>query len=197
VPPDAPSPKVLTKFDPIGWAFEYILGSTHLWLILTIVAYVELEGIGYERPVGWASLIALGLTALIRLAMRWGKGHPRRPLRTVGPLAEIFAKEGGAIQPPPALPTTGTFAQLCEREKQEQMEQEQQAQLPRMIRQQLIAHRLAFAVPVMFGAVAIDFWLQGDGLQAAYVAGAALLTVLMLIVFRPITPTPSTGARSI
>ena len=92
---------------------EYVIGGLCAWHTFGACIYGVLEVLGVDSSVGWATFIAFIITvaALVKI---WKDDWPqRRALPQDGPLAQLFAKEGGAApQPPQTLPPVRPVAQL-------------------------------------------------------------------------------------
>ena len=89
---------------------EYVIGGLCAWHTFGVCIYGVLQLLGVDQSVGWATFIALVITVAALVKIRKDDWAQLRPLPQDGPLAQLFAKEGG--EPPQALSPAAPLARL-------------------------------------------------------------------------------------
>lgn len=94
-------------------AIEYVIGGFCAWHVFAGAIYGVLRVLSVDLSLGWATFLGLVITVVALVKIRKDDWPQLRALPQDGPLAQLFAKEGGAApQHPQALPPLGPLAHL-------------------------------------------------------------------------------------
>src|SRR5216117_2467917 len=79
---------------------EYVIGGLCSWHVLTGSICGVLQVLGFNVSLGLSTFIALAITVFALVKIRNDERPQLRALPQDGSVAQLFAQEAGAIQPP-------------------------------------------------------------------------------------------------